>query len=126
MAALANAQVALRPKVLTQIPLENWPPAIRLSEYAPREVWSSRQYLVQLFDVSTGLAHLRLSINRITVKPDGRWEEDLSWEELMECKRQVGYAHWYAVEVYPPDDAIVNVANMRHLWLCRTPLPISF
>ncbi len=53
----------------------------------------------------------RLSIRRA----DGR--EGVTWDELMAVKAEIGLAERWAVEVYPPDADVVNVANMRHLWL---------
>ena len=34
-----------------------------------------------------------------------------------------GFGDRDAVEVYPADNAIVNVANMRHLFVFENPLP---
>ena len=31
-----------------------------------------------------------------------------------------------AVEVFPADDQVVNVANMRHLWVLPEPLPFAW
>lgn len=39
----------------------------------------------------------------------------------MQVKRLVGYADKCAIEIYPPDQDIVNVANMRHLWVVDMP-----
>ena len=63
-----------------------------------------------------------LAVNRLVVtdvKPDGKclFGEGITWDELMECKRQAGHGDRWAVEVHPPDSQIVNAANMRHLWL---------
>lgn len=86
--------------------------------------WESSQYLAQLFDEDPheGIDTRRLSISRVTLQKDGHWEQNLTWDELMEVKRQVGFADWWAVEIYPRDEDIVNVANMRHLWLLARPL----
>lgn len=43
--------------------------------------------------------------------------DGVSWDALQWVKGAVGYADCEAVELYPPDDRIVNVANMRHLWV---------
>ena len=84
----------------------------------PFEVWRSRHFLVQLFN-EDGVT--RITVNR-THKPNGRdWAEGVSWDDLMQVKREIGRADLWAVELYPPDQHIVNLANMRHLWLLDEP-----
>jgi hypothetical protein len=111
---------AKRPLVLERVPTEQWP--ARISGLV--EVWLSRKYLVQVFNEFDGM--LRVSINRTTLRADGRWEENLTWDEMQEIKRQIGRADCYAVEVLPRDCDIVNVANMRHMWILPEPLPIGW
>lgn len=101
---------------LSSMPADRWPPR-REGSY-PTAVLRSRTFLVQIFDEASGL---RMSVNRTEVArwTDGMpiWREGISWEELQSLKAQAGYGHLWAVECYPPDHKIVNVANMRHLWL---------
>jgi hypothetical protein len=112
MASYARQEAARRPVAMTEIPKDRWPAYFRTDPQAPRAAYESREFLAQLYDVGEreGRATLRLSIYRVTLKDDG----------------QCGFAGWYAVEVYPPDWDIVNVANMRHLWLLSTPLTIGW
>jgi len=126
--AYARSEAARRPPTLTEIPRDRWPQDYRVSPEAPTKAYESRQFLAQLYDVGAreGRTCLRLSVCRVTLKEDGRWEEGLSWDELMQAKRECGFGDWYAVEVYPEDSEIVNVANMRHLWLLTTPLSIGW
>jgi len=126
--AYARSEAARRPPTLTEIPRDRWPRDYRMSPEAPTKAYESRQFLAQLYDVGAreGRTCLRLSVCRVTLKEDGRWEEGLSWDELMQAKRECGFGDWYAVEVYPEDSEIVNVANMRHLWLLTTPLSIGW
>jgi hypothetical protein len=115
-----------RPAVLTEIPMEEWPPA-RPGAPRPLKCWQSRKYLVQLFDAgSASAATYRVSICRVTTNSEGRWDDGLSWEDLQDVKREIGFGDAYAVEVYPRDIDVVNVANMRHLWLMETPLQIGW
>lgn len=79
-------------------------------------VWRSCDYLVQLYDEGDWL---RLSICRALLRADGRWVDGLSWDDLMAVKRGVGFGDRFAVEVYPRDENVVNVANMRHLWISK-------
>jgi len=84
------------------------------------EVWRSNKFLAQVYE--EGPEVLRVSICRTMLSKYGSWEEDISWEELMQIKREIGLANAYAVEVYPQDTDIVNVANMRHLWVLPRPI----
>ena len=56
----------------------------------------------------------------------GNWLDGISWDQLMALKRHIGYGELYAIEIFPRDTDIVNVANMRHLWILREPLSIGW
>ena len=113
---------AKRPALLTMVPREQWPAA----QHDPKrlEVWVSREYLVQVFDEGDGVQ--RISANRTTARQDGRWDDGLSWDEMQAIKRQIGRGDLYGVEIYPRDRDVVNVANMRHLWVLPEPLSIGW
>lgn len=87
------------------------------------KVFRSRYYLVQVFEDGDVI---RLSINKTEVNNDGSWKENIGWEDLQQLKRQAGFANHYAVEVYPRDVDLVNVANMRHIWVLENPLKIGW
>lgn len=87
-------------------------------------VWRSRDYLVQVFEEKRPVL-CRLSINRTIIK-QGEWQQDIPWEDLQRIKSQVGYHDHDAVEVYPHDLDVVNVANMRHLWVMEDPLEFAW
>jgi hypothetical protein len=76
-------------------------------------VWRNKEYLVQIFAFGAeGL--LRLSVNRTSF--DGRdWRDGITWDDLQRIKNEIGFADSTAVEVYPPQDRVVNIANIRHL-----------
>jgi hypothetical protein len=81
--------------------------------------WRNRTFLVQLYQDGS---FERLSINRASIDAaTDRWKDGISWDELMECKRAVGYGDRWCVEAYPPDAAVVNVANIRHLFVLDDP-----
>jgi hypothetical protein len=85
-------------------------------------VWRSNRFLVQLFEQLDGAQ--RISICRTMIDTDtGRWVDGLTWEEIQAIKRQISFADRTAVEIYPADGDIVNVANMRHVWLVE---PLAF
>lgn len=106
-----------RPTVLTPMPKDQWPILLGV---APVEVWLSSRFLAQVYEEAGGV--LRVSVCRTRLDARGQWEENLTWDELMDVKRQIGRAEAYAVEVLPADSKIVNVANMRHFWILREPL----
>lgn len=105
------------PRALQSIPRSQWPSSPR----QPKEVWRSRDYLVQVYQ-ETGEIE-RISVSSTTLQGD-RWADGITWDELMSLKRQCGRGDRDALEVYPADKDIVNVANMRHLWL--PPQPVTF
>ncbi len=85
----------------------------------PKAAWRSRGFLAQLFrDRISG--HMRLSIQKTTLQNNGNWDEGITWEQLMTIKDQCGYGRIWAVEVFPSNADVVNVASMRHLWLLDT------
>jgi hypothetical protein len=84
----------------------------------PTNVWKNRHFLVQLFEFE---AVPRLSVQRTganaAIRPANRDLRPISWDELMQVKRHVGFASRWAVEIYPPESQVVDDAPMRHLWL---------
>ena len=111
------------PEYLQKVPREAWPHSILPIEQRPKEVWRSRQFLMQIFDAHDGIE--RLSICRTTVAA-GSWQDGISWDDIQRLKREAGRGDKAAVEIFPPDAAIVNVANMRHLWVVPEPPPFMW
>lgn len=112
------------PEKLTEVPREEFPDVPQL----PAKAWRSRHYVVQLWQEGNQAlpSLLRLSISRSTMKASLEWEDGLTWDELQAIKRELGFGNWYGVEVYPVDSDVINVSNMRHLWLLPAPLPIGW
>lgn len=110
---------AKQPLVLQQIPRSQWPDHPR----PPKEVWRSRDYLVQIYDEAGGIERMSISS---TVLRGERLADGIALEELMSLKRQCGRGSRDALEVYPADRDIVNVANMRHLWLPVDPVAFAW
>ncbi len=107
------------PPALAPVPWQEWPTA-HITEGRKLKVLRSRDFLVQVFEEPAGM--LRLSVNRTDwSERAGSWREDISWDDLQRLKREAGFADRWAVEIYPADRAVVNVANMRHLWLLTEP-----
>lgn len=110
---------AQQPPTLRQIPMAEWP--IHLQNLI--EVWRSRSFLVQLYAEPND--YLRMSVCR-TVHNGDTWVDHVTWDELMALKRECGRGDLDALEVYPADPDIVNVANMRHLFFPPTPLSFKW
>lgn len=87
------------------------------------EVWRSREFLVQVFAEGDGV--IRLTVCKTAVAGDD-WQAEIAWEELQRLKRECGRGEQFAVEVYPADVDVVNVANMRHLWILPIALPFAW
>lgn len=81
----------------------------------PLQAWRSKNFLVQITKEESGFT--RMTVQRCAINHDGTWEDGITWDELQELKAQVGLGETWAVEVYPPESQLVNVSNLRHLWL---------
>ncbi|RJX80282.1 hypothetical protein [Pseudomonas sp. LS-2] len=107
-----------QPRTLRQVPKDQWP-EIRASNLT--EVWRSRGFLVQVYSEAGG--YQRMSVCRALHNGDS-WVDQINWDELMQLKRELGRGDHDALEVFPADADIVNVANMRHLFF--PPEPVGF
>lgn len=83
------------PQQLKKVPDQVWPANLHLMSLPPFEVWRSRYFLAQLFAQGEGIVRI-----------------------------SSGFADSDAVEVYPAQTDVVNVANMRHLFVL--PYPLTF
>lgn len=102
---------------LVEIPRAEWP----IKQHAKLvRVLRNRDFLVQVFAEPNDV--LRLSIQRCAFdRTSGRWKDGITWDDLQHLKTLSGYGDRTAVELYPPDSDMVNVANLRHLWLLPEP-----
>lgn len=90
-----------------------WPEAVP-GHVRPSEFWLSSAFMAQVFELEGGA--VRVSINR-TSRSGGDWEARITWDELQAVKEAIGFGGFWAVEIYPPADSVVNVANIRHLFI---------
>lgn len=98
--------------------LKEVPPAVWKMHTLPatiQQVLASRDFLVQVHLDRCG--YTRLSINRTSPGTNRTFKGEISWDDLQRLKNEAGFADKWAVECFPPDDCVVNVANMRHLWI---------
>jgi hypothetical protein len=112
------------PLVLAEIGREDWP---YNSPPSLSRVLRSRSFLVQVFDPEQEGLPYRLSICRTQVNAqEKRWSDGITWDEIQQLKREAGYGNIDAVEIYPADNDIVNIANMRHIFLMAQPLSFAW
>lgn len=83
------------------------------------KAFRNRKFELQIFRERCGV---RLSICRTSIDRKGAWLDGITWDELQHVKNECGYFDRDAIEVYPAQKDIVNVANMRHLWILDEPL----
>lgn len=108
---------------MVRLPHDAWPEAAQMDN-PPREVWRSREFFVMVFDDKNGFT--RISACRAMIDDEGRWMDGITWDELFMIKCAVGFAHSDCVEVFPAMHDLVNVANMRHLWVMEDPIPYKW
>lgn len=89
------------------------------------EVWRSREFLVQVFHCDDPGVLVRLSVIRSALSGN-EWQDNIPWEVLQRLKAECGYAMHDALEVFPCAGDVVNVANMRHLWVMRGPVSFAW
>lgn len=111
------------PVELRQIPKSEWPPSRLPESKRPNEAWRSRDFLVSVYYQQDGVA--RLSINKTSFTGD-RFDDGISWDDLQRLKRECGRGDQDAVEIFPADKDIVNVANMRHLFVLPEPFSLTW
>lgn len=111
---------AKQPAILREVPRDEWP-----NPAAPQlRVLRSRDFLVQEFAASAP-AKVRISVCRTTLAGE-RWRDGITWDDLQRLKRECGYGDADAIEVFPADADVVNVANMRHLWVMADPVACAW
>lgn len=112
---LFDAEQKKQPAKLTRV--TEWPSGfqnIYNGSQQPLEVWRSQKFLVVVYG---DMGYERVTVNRCELEPNGDWKAGITWDELQKIKRDIGRGDKWAVECYPPDSEVVNVANLRHLWL---------
>ena len=111
-------------RALCRVPESEWPQGVaQMMTNAPLEVWRSRDYLVQVYRDN---GYERLSVLRAVLDTTGRWADGIPWDDLQRLKAECGRGDRWAVEVYPASHKVVNVSNLRHLWLLPEPPPYGW
>lgn len=109
------AQYGITGTTMQEVPRELWPEAQRNHPAAPEQVFMSRDFMAQLHTANPP-AMARLSIHSVHRNGNG-WLDNIPWETLQRIKAECGLGDVDAIEIYPRERDVVNVANIRHLWL---------
>lgn len=110
---LVRVEISAADRASSEVPLER----------QASEMWRSRAFLVQVFPMKNG--YERLSV--CTTEHNGEsFVDGIAWDDLQRLKSECGRGDKDAMEIYPADVDVVNVANMRHLWVLPYPIPIAW
>lgn len=93
-----------------EVPNRDWP---NRNNKNLKRVFVSKLFMVQEYHEKN---QIRLTVNLIK-RRGNNWKDGITWDQLQQIKSEVGYGNKCAVEVYPEDNNVVNVANMRHLFV---------
>lgn len=107
----------------TEIPADHWPRVEKTSGATRLKVFRSSEFLVQVFSEPSGF--IRISVNCVAQR-HGVWKDGITWDQLREIKKAIGYGDLCAVELYPPEKDVVNVANFRHLFILQSAPPFMW
>lgn len=115
---------------MVEVPISEWP-FMPAWETMPIKVWQSKDYLAVLYEQrADGMR--RLTVNSVRRKPERKrrsgtdWRDGITWDELQRIKNETLGPDVWCVEVYPAQDSVVDVANMRHLWPLEKPPATRF
>lgn len=93
-------------------------------ETVPLRVWISNKFLAVLYEQRAD-GKRRLAVNQ-TRRNGKTWRDGITWDELQRVKNECLGPETWCVEVYPAESELVNVSNMRHLWVLNEPPETRF
>ncbi len=99
---------------MTQLRPEEMPPSSRDDTFV--SAWRSKRFLAQVYREANGSIRISVCRSEWDLQKQS-WREDISWDDLMQIKQQIGYSNAWAYECFPPEVETINVANMRHLFI---------
>lgn len=107
-------------ETMTRVPPAAWP-----STTGPNvlQIWRSNKYLATAY---LDQQVVRLTVCRTQLDDQGDWLSGIGWDDLQRIKNECGFADFDAVEVYPAAKDVVDVANMRHLWILGEPCAFAW
>ena len=103
---------------MEEVPRSKWEHLnLGIPEADAFRVFKSDRFLVQIRRHNYAV---RLCVCKCKFKKFGQgieYADGITWDELQEIKNQCGYENSWLCEYYPPKDKLINVANIRHLWV---------
>jgi len=106
------------------VPKNLWPEGWNKHKHPPSIVYLSAHFLALIYPDDN---YTRISICRTSRMEDqSDWQDNISWEEIQKIKSECGYGQMDAMEIYPRDSDVVNVANLRHIWVSKKPIPCAW
>lgn len=114
------------PDVMQEIPQAEWPPISpdMAPELIPLAVWRSKKFFAQVVKEPNGA--VRISVNRVMMNDKYDYVDGITWDDLFAIKNQIGFADRDCIEIYPAQADLVNVANIRHLFVLDAPHPYNW
>lgn len=109
---------------MTPVGRDEWPDEFDRGGVPVIGCWRSRSCLAVAY--AERPPAVRLTIQRTTLLDDGQWLDGITWEDLQRVKNECGFAALDAVEIYPAAGDVVNVANLRHLWILPEPFYLTW
>lgn len=103
---------------MREVPRDKWPIMPGL-ESEPLNVWLSNEFMAVLYRQRVGGA-LRLCVNK-TRRNGKDWRDGITWDELQRIKNETLGEDVWCIENYPAQSEVVNVSNMRHLYIVDEP-----
>lgn len=116
---------------MREVPMDSWPAPLQhmavslTSRSVPLRAWRSKYFAAVLYDEGVAKPH-RLTVNRAAFADDGRFSGGITWDELMQVKRECGFGERDALELFPADRDVVDVNNLRHLWILTERSPLTW
>lgn len=106
-----------------QIREKDYPPHVAAYDgpLKPLAYWRNRNFFVQVCEEPNGA--VRISVNRTQIDETYNFVGGITWDELFIIKNEIGYADKDCIEIYPAAGTLVNVANIRHLFVLDQPHP---
>lgn len=128
---LLQVENAHWPARMREVPMENWPAALQrqavslTARSVPVRAWRSKYFVAHLWDEGAAKPR-RLTVHRPAFGDDGRFAGGITWDELMQVKRECGFGERDALELFPADRDVVDVNNLRHLWILTERSPLTW
>lgn len=118
------------PNHMVEIPKEHWPDTLKAHEHQadvmckPVAAWRSNKFFAQVVEEPGGA--IRISINRTRINENYDFADGITWDDIFCIKNEIGYADKDCIEIYPAKNDLVNVSNIRHIFLLDEPHPLNW